>query len=102
MNGCNWRVLFVIGKSKNPRYFWSYVPVLYRHNAKGWMTRDLFAEWLSEIGRDMQRQGRRGAMTSAEMIYFVRMKMMTLRNCARARASFINCGARPIPGIGHE
>ncbi|KAH9361954.1 hypothetical protein HPB48_003637 [Haemaphysalis longicornis] len=59
MDGSDRRVPFVIRKSKKPRWFRSYVPVRYRHNDKPWMMRDLFADWLSEFDRDMQRQGRR-------------------------------------------
>lgn len=59
MDGSDRRVPFVIGKSKKPRCFRGYVPVRYRHSAKAWMTRDLFAEWLSELDRDMHKQGRR-------------------------------------------
>lgn len=96
MDGSDWRVPCVTGKSKKPRCFRSYVPVRYRHNAKGWMTRDLFAEWLSEFDRDMQRQGRRGAVISSETISFVPMKILTLRNHARTRASLMKCGARAM------
>nr|XP_037280134.1 LOW QUALITY PROTEIN: tigger transposable element-derived protein 6-like [Rhipicephalus microplus] len=59
MHGSDRRVPFVIGKSKKPRCFQGYVPVRYRHNAKAWMTCDLFVEWLREFDQDMLKQDRR-------------------------------------------
>lgn len=61
MDGSDWRVPFVFGKSKSkrPRCFRNYVPVHYRHNAKAWMMHNLFAEWLGKLDCNMQRQGRR-------------------------------------------
>ncbi|KAH9361579.1 hypothetical protein HPB48_001456 [Haemaphysalis longicornis] len=46
--------------------------------------------WQRVIDSDM------GAMTSAGTISFVPMKMLTLRNRARTRASLMKCGARAM------
>lgn len=59
MDGSDRRLPFVIGKSRKPRCFGSYVPVRYRNNTKAWMSRDLFAEWLVEFDRDMARKNRK-------------------------------------------
>lgn len=58
MDGSDRHVPSVIGKSRKPRCYRSYVPVCYRHNAKVWMTRDLFTEWLGKLYHHMQKQGR--------------------------------------------
>lgn len=55
--------LLVIGKAARPRAFKklniSSLPVLWRHNNKAWMTRDIMNEWLSELDRKMSRQRRK-------------------------------------------
>lgn len=58
MDGSGWRVPFVTEKLKKPRCFRSCVLMRYRHNTKVWMMRDLFAEWLSEMDHNTQRQGK--------------------------------------------
>lgn len=38
--------LLVLGKAQNPRAFKSFdLPVVYRASRKGWMTKDIFADW---------------------------------------------------------
>ncbi|XP_070392420.1 tigger transposable element-derived protein 6-like [Dermacentor albipictus] len=59
MDGSNRCLPFVIGKSKRPRCFRTYVPVRYRHNSKSWMTRELFAEWLIDFDSSMAKKGRK-------------------------------------------
>lgn len=58
MNGRDWHLLFVIGKSKLPHFSCNYVPVSYKHNAKASMMLDLFAKWLIEFKHNMQEQGK--------------------------------------------
>ncbi|XP_072144529.1 tigger transposable element-derived protein 6-like [Dermacentor andersoni] len=59
MDGSDRCLPFVIGKSKRPRCFRTYVPVRYRHNSKSWMTRELFAEWLIDFDSSMAKKGRK-------------------------------------------
>ncbi|XP_072140427.1 tigger transposable element-derived protein 6-like [Dermacentor andersoni] len=59
MDGSDRCLPFVIGKSKRPRCFRTYVPVRYRHNSKSWMTCELFAEWLIDFDSSMAKKGRK-------------------------------------------
>lgn len=60
-DGSDKRVPLVIGKSARPRCFKGAhrMPVTYTANAKAWMTRGIFSDWLKEFDADMKRQGRR-------------------------------------------
>jgi hypothetical protein len=53
----------VIAKAHRPRCFGkTYNPetyVRYRHNAKAWMTADLFKEWLKDFDRQMRLVSRK-------------------------------------------
>ena len=53
----------VIGKSRKPRCFINVnpdsLPVMYRNNAKAWMTGALYEEWLRTLDRKMKRQKRK-------------------------------------------
>lgn len=57
MDGSDKRVPLVIGKSARPRSFKNAarIPVKYVANAKAWMTRSIFAEWLSEFNMDTDK-----------------------------------------------
>lgn len=61
MDGSDRQKLFVIGKSAKPRDFRNLysLPVRYRSNAKAWMTKVLFAEWLVELDQQMAAKGRK-------------------------------------------
>lgn len=60
-DGSDKRVPLVIGKSARPRCFKGAhrMPVTYVANAKAWMTRHIFSDWLKEFDADMKKQGRR-------------------------------------------
>lgn len=40
----------IVGKAKQPRAFKNviYLPVTYKNRTKGWVTRDVFAEWFKQ------------------------------------------------------
>ena len=52
----------VIGKAKKPHCFKglniSNLPVRYRNNAKSWMTRNIFTDWLKELNEMMKAKSR--------------------------------------------
>ncbi|XP_037521072.1 tigger transposable element-derived protein 4 [Rhipicephalus sanguineus] len=61
MTGTEKLLLFVIGKSRNPRCFkniWS-LPSDYAANKKAWMTGELFAQWLGKLDKKFERCGRK-------------------------------------------
>ncbi|KAI8502235.1 hypothetical protein Bbelb_198230 [Branchiostoma belcheri] len=53
----------IIGKSAKPRCFKNVnlktLPVIYRNNAKAWMNKELFVEWLRRLDKKMGRQKRK-------------------------------------------
>ena len=56
--------LWIIGKSKCPHSFPKYTSelehhIIYRSNAKGWMTRDIFIEFLNKLNNKMKLQCRK-------------------------------------------
>ncbi|XP_037555333.1 tigger transposable element-derived protein 4 [Dermacentor silvarum] len=61
MTGTDKLKLFVIGKSKSPRCFKNIktLPVTYTANAKAWMTRSLFEQWLRDMDRRFVKEKRR-------------------------------------------
>ncbi|XP_040073753.1 tigger transposable element-derived protein 6-like [Ixodes scapularis] len=59
VDGSDRRLPFVIGTAKKPRCFTNPLPVRYRDSAKAWMTRQLFAEWLTELDNAMVKQKRK-------------------------------------------
>ena len=52
--------MFVIGKTKNPRWFKNvkFLPCRYRNQRKSWMDGKLFEEWLRELDRKFAFEGR--------------------------------------------
>ncbi len=52
----------VIGKAKDPRCFQKInranLPVIYKSNAKGWMTGEIFREWLNKLDRRFREEKR--------------------------------------------
>ena len=54
-------LLFVIGKSKRPRYFKhiKHLPCQYCNQKKSWMDIKLFEEWVREVDRCFTREGQK-------------------------------------------
>lgn len=57
VDGNKWRKPFITDESKKPHCYHCYVPVRYGHNAKEWMTHNLFPEWLGKSDLDLHNQG---------------------------------------------
>lgn len=61
MSGTNMLKPFVIGKAKNPRCFKGVksLPVQYSANKKAWMNAELFASWLTQLDKQMEKEKRK-------------------------------------------
>ena len=57
--------MFVIGKVKNPRCFKNIkkLPCRYRSQRKSWMDSVLFEEWVRDVNKKFQAEGRKVALT---------------------------------------
>ena len=58
------RPMFVIGKSKTPRYFKHIknLPCKYRSQKKSWMDSQIFEEWVPKLDRTFRMEGRKIAL----------------------------------------
>ena len=56
--------MFVIGKTKNPRCFKNIkkLPCRYRSQRKSWMDSVLFEEWVRDVNKKFQAEGRKVAL----------------------------------------
>ena len=56
--------MFVIGKAKNPRCFKNIKKLLYRYwsERKSWMDSVLFEEWVRDVNKKFQAEGRKVAL----------------------------------------
>ena len=54
----------VIGKSANPRCFKNVkkLPLLYKHNTKGWITSTIFEKWVKKLDLQMRKCQRKIAL----------------------------------------